>query len=50
MKISNQNIPFGIFSGRGSNENIGSLRKNIEPRNVVVNSTQRIKVPDYFKT
>ncbi len=29
--ISNLNIPFGIFSGRGINNKIGSLRKEIEP-------------------
>ncbi len=49
LKIININIPFGIFSGRGNNSKIGILRKNIEPRDVTVNSTNKIKVPEYFK-
>jgi len=44
-QISNLFIPYGIFNGRGNNAKIGSLRKNIEPCDVIINSTNKIPVP-----
>jgi len=40
--MSNLYIPFGIFSGRGDNTKIGSIRKNIEPKDVIINATNNI--------
>lgn len=47
--MSNAYIPFGIFNGRGNNIMIGSIRKNIEPKDVIINSTINIQVPIEFK-
>ena len=47
--ISNLQIPFGIFSGRGNNKQIGRIRKEIQPKDVIINSTNSIPVPDIFK-
>lgn len=47
-KISNLRIPYGIFSGRGNNKYTGCIRKVLEPKDVIVNSTVKIPVPKEF--
>jgi len=41
-KMSNLYIPFGIFNGRGSNKQIGYIRKNIQPKDITINSTNKV--------
>ena len=47
-KISNLRIPYGIFSGRGNNKFTGCIRNVIEPKDVIINSTNKIPVPKEF--